>query len=344
MSLPFLSIVIPAHKINEAFFRECVASVLQQTDPDFECVIVCDDGTATQNSIPNDSRFVLCSVPSCSNGKARNIGIAKSQGSWITFLDSDDQISADFVKEAKERLGQSDFDLLWCASTSDAKQMGRPLPEPTFESPLATAEIQKIFLSQLDPQKSVPLNLAFNQRVCWGKCYSASLLKQNRILFDEVQHAGEDVAFVIRFVLACTKPYVTSAVYSYFYRLNPESILHKKRDKQLRELNNFVSDIASVFSKNSLAKSYQSGFAAFVFSVISSWVLNELKKDHSGRARQKMVRELKNELANGSPVRHALFDQGMPAGISKTGYRFLKMHLYQLFVTMFALKHRKEIQ
>jgi glycosyltransferase involved in cell wall biosynthesis/SAM-dependent methyltransferase len=71
-----------------------VASVLAQTDPDWQLVIVDDgsrDGTAEWVRGIGDRRVELVSVAHCGNpARLRNLGIARARGDWIAFLDSDD--------------------------------------------------------------------------------------------------------------------------------------------------------------------------------------------------------------------------------------------------------------
>ena len=90
---PLISIVIPAYN-RWNFLQEAVASVIAQTNTNWELVIVDDgstDGTKEKIALLNDQRIHVLSLPHCGNiALLRNAGVAAGSGEWLTFLDSDD--------------------------------------------------------------------------------------------------------------------------------------------------------------------------------------------------------------------------------------------------------------
>lgn len=89
-----VSVVIPSHN-SARFIRATLDSVLAQTHTDLEIVIV-DDGS-TDSSVDileeyrqKDDRVVVYRQPNQGSASARNLGIAKSTGELIAFLDADD--------------------------------------------------------------------------------------------------------------------------------------------------------------------------------------------------------------------------------------------------------------
>jgi len=89
---PFFSVIIPVFNREKIVLR-AVQSVLNQTFQDFELIVI-DDGSADQTAdlIKNlkDSRLSYYYQVNQGVSSARNLGIAKSKGEWIAFLDSDD--------------------------------------------------------------------------------------------------------------------------------------------------------------------------------------------------------------------------------------------------------------
>ncbi|MCM3877589.1 MAG: glycosyltransferase, partial [Thermoanaerobaculia bacterium] len=81
----------------EAFLAESLASVLGQTHP-LEEVIVVDDGSTDGTAEVARSFGGLVRVVSRPNGgpgAARNTGLAEARGDWIAFLDGDDAWTPD---------------------------------------------------------------------------------------------------------------------------------------------------------------------------------------------------------------------------------------------------------
>ena len=89
---PTVSVVVPVYNV-ERYVARAIHSVLNQTFPDFELIIV-DDGS-TDNSITlcrriTDDRIRIISQPNRGLAGARNTGIAAARGEFVALLDSDD--------------------------------------------------------------------------------------------------------------------------------------------------------------------------------------------------------------------------------------------------------------
>lgn len=90
--MTLFSIIIPLYN-KELSVRATIESVLKQTYPHFELIIVNDGSTDRSLEIARqfaDNRITIIDVPNGGVSNARNIGIAKANGEYITFLDADD--------------------------------------------------------------------------------------------------------------------------------------------------------------------------------------------------------------------------------------------------------------
>ncbi len=89
--MPFFSVIIPTYN-RSSMVAEAVSSVLNQTFKDFE-ILVIDDGSTddTQSALsPFSDRVCYFRQENGGVASARNLGIAKSRGEYICYLDSDD--------------------------------------------------------------------------------------------------------------------------------------------------------------------------------------------------------------------------------------------------------------
>lgn len=87
------SVIIPAYNA-ERFLHIAIESVLRQTNPDFEIIVVDDgshDNTRTVVSQFQDNRLKYIYQDNAGVSAARNTGIKKASGSHICFLDADDE-------------------------------------------------------------------------------------------------------------------------------------------------------------------------------------------------------------------------------------------------------------
>lgn len=95
------SIVLPCHN-REQFLPSSIGSVIKQSYQDWELVVV-DDGSTdnTQNVVKsfNDPRIKYVYQNNSERSAARNKGIDKASGTWICFLDSDDEYQPEHLQE-----------------------------------------------------------------------------------------------------------------------------------------------------------------------------------------------------------------------------------------------------
>ena len=97
-----ISVIIPVYNV-EKYINRCVDSVIHQSYTNLEIILV-DDGspdncpTICDNYSKQDSRIKVIHKKNGGLSDARNVGIEHSKGKYITFIDSDDYISNDYVE------------------------------------------------------------------------------------------------------------------------------------------------------------------------------------------------------------------------------------------------------
>ncbi|MET3351148.1 UNVERIFIED_ORG: glycosyltransferase involved in cell wall biosynthesis [Arthrobacter sp. UYEF1] len=100
---PRTTVILPAYNAAD-FLERAVRSVMAQTDPDFELVIVDDHSTDGTLDLARrlESEFgnlTVIALPSNAGvSAARNAGLDAARGSWISFIDSDDQYLPVFLE------------------------------------------------------------------------------------------------------------------------------------------------------------------------------------------------------------------------------------------------------
>jgi teichuronic acid biosynthesis glycosyltransferase TuaG len=91
-----VSIIIPNYN-SERYIRDTLESVLAQTYPHWELIVVDDCSSDTSPAIVQEyalrearMRFIRLEKPSGGPAHPRNIGLDSAQGKYVAFLDSDD--------------------------------------------------------------------------------------------------------------------------------------------------------------------------------------------------------------------------------------------------------------
>jgi glycosyltransferase involved in cell wall biosynthesis len=114
-----VSIIVPCY--NQAkYLTEALDSVLKQTYPHWECIIVNDGSTdetfkTAEQYCNNDRRFKYVEKENGGLANARNYGIKESEGEFILPLDADDKIGAGYIEEAVEILNKNpEIGIVYC--------------------------------------------------------------------------------------------------------------------------------------------------------------------------------------------------------------------------------------
>lgn len=102
MSNILFSIIIPTYNRAD-FIVKTIQSALNQTYTNFEVIVVDDDSTDNTKELVTaikDERVNYYKKANAERGAARNFGVNKAKGDYISFLDSDDLLYPDYLKEA----------------------------------------------------------------------------------------------------------------------------------------------------------------------------------------------------------------------------------------------------
>lgn len=126
MKQPILSFIIPIYKIEDQYLIRCVLSLNTQTfKKDFECLFIIDEPNNLnyQKIIkkyldPKISYKVIYNLTNIGLGPTRNVGIHKSYGQYVAFIDSDDYLRSNYVSEVISLLKNKKIDFLKINYTS----------------------------------------------------------------------------------------------------------------------------------------------------------------------------------------------------------------------------------
>lgn len=130
--MPKFSIIIPVYNVEE-YIDKCLESVFNQTEKDFE-VIVVNDGTK-DNSMSIVEKYPVKIINQKNQGLsvARNHGVEKAQGEYLIFLDSDDYWNKDLLKEIKKSLkNKPDVVRFQIQETYENSSEKKAFPEESF--------------------------------------------------------------------------------------------------------------------------------------------------------------------------------------------------------------------
>ena len=96
-----VSIIVPVYNV-EKYLSICIESILAQAYTNYELLLINDGSTDNSGKVCDeyalrDSRIRVFHKNNGGVSSARNLGLSKARGKWITFIDSDDSVSECFL-------------------------------------------------------------------------------------------------------------------------------------------------------------------------------------------------------------------------------------------------------
>ena len=196
--MPKISIIVPVYN-TEKYISNCIESILKQKEKDFELLLI-DDGSKDQSGricdtyATKDDRIKVIHKKNGGVSSARNLGIDHAKGEMIFFIDSDDTVGPDYLKNL-EIIDDEDF-----------VQSGVKILENDYLKPIMTHEDIFKDYNQFWMQS----------RQQWPSmcCLSKKVIEENHLRFDTNLKMGEDGLFNQIFISKC------SLMLSYLYLKN----------------------------------------------------------------------------------------------------------------------------
>lgn len=113
-----ISVVVPVYNVQDCL-DECLESIVSQTYKNLE-IIVIDDGSTDLSSkkcdewSKKDSRIKVIHQENKGLAETRNVGISKSTGKYISFVDSDDFIDSKMIEILYKTLVKTNSQISVC--------------------------------------------------------------------------------------------------------------------------------------------------------------------------------------------------------------------------------------
>lgn len=227
-SCPLVSVIVPVYNVED-YLERCVRSILGQTYPYLEIILVDDGSTDSSGALcdvlqSQDARILICHTNNRGVSAARNTGLEIASGAYIVYVDADDMIGVNHV-----------LNLLSCAIGADAdvaittlsvipngeEVSALPSRTPTDYELLPSIEAARIALS--------PSNFPFAEHPC-GKIFSSSLAPY--LVFPEGKYF-EDAFIMYRVLLEANRTVYENAN-DYYYTIDrPFSTMTYHNEKHL---------------------------------------------------------------------------------------------------------------
>ncbi len=228
---PKISIIVPVYN-GEKVLKRCIDSILLQSYSNFEVIIINDGSRDKSINIINeykekDNRVKVIDNENRGVSESRNIGIEYSRGEYIQFVDCDDYIERDMIKDILESIENSNADLVMTGIIIDIESLNNTstsIQTFKYKNVQGKSNIAMAVLERLDGAYVHSL---------WNKIFKRDIIIENNIRMDENINLGEDLIFNLEYLNKCRNVIFDDKCYYHYCMKDSESLTAKYRDDRL---------------------------------------------------------------------------------------------------------------
>jgi len=249
-----VSIIIPCYNA-EGYIQATINSVLVQSHDSFELILIDDGSTDNSRNLINninDSRIHYFYKENEGVSIARNYGLKKAKGEFILFLDADDLLSPNFLKD--RILSLSNSEAVGCASAvvlidKDGEELKKTTKYTAVNKSIQILDFHTDIIT-------CPSSYVFK----------SSFLKQEKILFNEKLQSSADKYFLLEILKSGSIQIINSSPMC--YRVLTDSMSHHITTKLVRDQISYYAEIKQLFKNNKPLR--RSFYARLCYTIAAS--------------------------------------------------------------------------
>lgn len=243
-----VSVIVPVYNA-ELWLRQCIESICAQSYPTMEIILI-DDGSSDgslnicRKYSRQDPRIRVISKSNSGVSDTRNLGIEAAAGDYIMFVDADDYLAEDILKQAVDIMCEESVHLCgWNVACVSGEMIREEPAVPEGKIDCGTAVDAVIY------NTCASRNLGRYFRASWAKLYRSDVIKANNIRFCTQQHIGEDALFLLEYLKHISSVTMIDTA-GYFYRITKHSAVRGYRTDLLQQNQQQLDAICSYLEKD----------------------------------------------------------------------------------------------
>lgn len=221
-----VSIVVPVYNVDNCLCR-CVNSLIEQSFKEIEIILIDDGSNDISGQICDeyaqmDQRIIVQHTTNKGVSNARNVGLTLVSGDYVSFVDADDWLEVDFIKNSVNTIIKYNADILLGNHYLDFMNgKSRHAFNVQQEYIMNNIEaVEKLFVMR-EKKKHIPWSV-------WGKLYRKEILD----MFDVNYSMGEDAIWLWN-VLKKAKTIIYNPFLGYHYFQRNTSVMHRQTIKHI---------------------------------------------------------------------------------------------------------------
>jgi glycosyltransferase involved in cell wall biosynthesis len=275
---PLISIIVPVYNV-EPYVKKCIDSILAQSYEKIEVLLV-DDGSTDASGVicddcaKKDGRIKVIHKKNGGVSSARNAGLEVIKGDYISFVDGDDALKADFIEKLYEDIARTGSDVSICGFRRFDESGETTYSEANFAGVISSDDAIALLLEN----KFYPAP--------WGKLFKKKIFK--KIRYNEHYTYGEDLDVTARYLRDNLVISFDGENKSYLYRTRADSAMGKGvYRKNCRELFDVCDEI---IKREKGGKNEKIAYSFYVEKVLG-FCMDCIKYNHKDKEELEFLRE-----------------------------------------------------
>ena len=328
--MELVSVIVPVYNV-EKYLARCIQSVCGQSYQGLEIILV-DDGSKDKSGVicdeyaERDGRIKVIHKQNGGLGDARNAGVEMAEGKYLLFVDSDDRIHENLVRDTVETAEKNQADMVIFDYIGE-EENGNLTDRFTF--PFSASRV-------IDVAEEKELIMRSCSAV--NKLIRRDLWKESGFQFPKGRYY-EDLATIPK-VMTKTKKIVYLPEVYYYYLMRDGSIMHSRNfEKNYEDRTWAVDQLLEYFERENLIETYRNELEYLVFENTyfvpsKEIVLNDRKSEY--------LKKFRDYAYNKFPQMNKNYYVQQIAGKDKILLKLLQHRMYGMMVLMSQLRRMKD--
>ncbi len=224
MEKVLISVIVSVYNI-EAYLDECIESIINQTYPYLEIILVDDGSTDHSGAICDryaaiDDRILVIHKENGGLVTARKAALAVAKGDYIGFVDGDDYVEPEFYEVLCREIKEKAVDFVQCGRLAEGGWADNIFPPCFVEEKHDISDRQEVirrFLRNFFRHEGyISVNV-------WDKLFCRDFIKEHYQSVPDIQQNGEDFLCMCECLLHC-RSFASIDKKLYHYRFREDSL------------------------------------------------------------------------------------------------------------------------
>ena len=236
-----ISIIVPVYNV-EAYLKECISSIMNQTYHALQVILIDDGSTDKSGEIcdcfaKQDDRIEVIHQKNSGVSSARNAGLQVANGRFVIFTDADDKLPNTAYQSLLAAWTGEEESLV----IGKIKYIDNEGNEIKISSDFREAKIDiNTFTRDLIEEKK----FGYLGYLC-DKLFVRRIITENGLIFNHAIKLNEDRLFILQYLFYCKEVLFCNRTI-YFYRQRSDSAINETRrnhivsDKEMTMIDAFI--------------------------------------------------------------------------------------------------------